>query len=68
MPREKELFRDNLEIVLDRFEQKQLIPILDVAEFLGVTARHLREDSKFPKKVIGGRYYVAATALARFLS
>ena len=68
MPREKELFRDNLEIIYDRFGQKQLIPVVDAAKFLGVTPRHLREDSKFPLKIIGGRYYVAATALARFLS
>lgn len=68
MSREKELFRDNLEVVYERFGNIQFIPIADVSEFLGIDKRALRSDPKFPVRKVGGRYFVSALALASFLS
>ncbi len=65
---EKAMYRDNLEQVAARFGDKQLIPIKDVATFLGVKADRLRESREFPAKKFEGRYYVTQVALARWLA
>jgi len=65
---EKPMYRDNLERVSSRFGDRELIPIKDVAEFLGVKADRLRESRDFPAKKFEGRYYVTQVALARWLS
>lgn len=67
MSREKELYRENLEQVRERFGDVQLIPIKEVSEFIGVDPRSLKSDRDFPLKKIGGRYFVGATALASYL-
>lgn len=67
MPREKEDYRDTLADIYARFGTAQLIPLRQVSEFVGVDERTLKKDKAFPKKKIGGRWYVTASHLARFL-
>ena len=64
---EKPNFRDNLQRISEVFD-KELIPFLDVCNFLGTTRKALDNDKKFPKMKVGGRYYVSQVALAKWLS
>lgn len=64
---EKADFRDNLKCITEKFNI-HLIPIKDAAEYLGCTVKQLNLAKDFPKKKVGGRYYVTAVALARWLS
>jgi len=68
MAREKVDFRENLRLIYERFGEIQLIPLLKVAEYCGADKRYLQKDESFPVKKIGGRYYVPAVSLARWLS
>jgi hypothetical protein len=69
MPREKEDFRDNLCRVTERFPDQELIPVKDAAAFLGgISPRRLYEVKNTPCKRVGGRWYITAVALARWLS
>lgn len=65
---EKEMYRANRERVANRFGDTELIPIVAVAEWLGIKADRLRESREFPTKKFGGRYFVTQEALARWLS
>lgn len=65
---EKELFRPQLERVLERFPQKELIPVKEAAEWLGISARRLYTAKGSPAKRVDGRYYVTTVALARWLA
>ena len=67
MPREKELYRDNLERVCERFKS-EMIPLKDAADFIGCDVRTLQSDRDFPVKKLGRKYYVSSVALARWLS
>lgn len=66
--RVKEDFYDNLKRITDKFGEVELISLKRVAEYLGIDVRRLKESRDFPLKKIGGRYYVASVALARWLS
>ncbi len=68
MAREKEDYRENLRLIFERFGEVQLLPLKKVAEYCGADVRYLRLDKEFPVKKIGGRYYVPAVSLARWLS
>jgi len=68
MPREKEDYRENLRLIFEKFGEVQLIPLKQVAEFCGADVRSLQKDKEFPQKKLGGRYYVPAVSLARWLS
>ena len=68
MPREKEMYQDNLRRVMEKWPDQELIRFREVAKWLGVDFRSLQSDRTFPLKKISGRYYVAATALASWLS
>ncbi len=57
-----------LKRVHERFGDREVIPIKEVAEWIGCSDRHLKNDKKFPIKKIGGRYYATATGTARFLA
>jgi len=64
---EKKDYRDNIERISARFNG-ELIPILDVANYLGCDKRSLMSDKTFPLKKVGGRYFVTVVALAKWLS
>jgi hypothetical protein len=68
MPLEKEDFRDNLQRVTEAFPAAELIPAKDAAGWLGISVRALYGVKSTPCKRVGGRYYVTAVALARWMS
>lgn len=68
MPREKQDFHDNLNRVVMVFPNKEMIPLKDVAEWLGMNQRLLQKLKGFPVKKIQQRYYVTAVGLAKWLS
>lgn len=68
MPREKELFRDNLERVTQVFGDAELIPIKAAAEFLGCYYRTIQNQKGFPIKKVGNRVYTTKVGLAQWLS
>ena len=47
MPREKESYRDNLERIVARFPNKELLNKKDVAEFVGCDARNVNKYFDF---------------------
>ena len=65
---EKPMYRDNLERVLSVFGDGECIPLKKAAAWLGIEDYNLKKDRNFPLKQIGGRYYVTAVGLARYLS
>lgn len=68
MPREKEMYRENLERVMEYWPTQEMVRMKDVAMWLGVDIRTLQRDKTFPAKKIGGRYFVSVTALASWMS
>lgn len=68
MPREKQDYHDNLNRVVMVFPNKEMIPLKDVAEWLGMNQRLLQKLNGFPVKKIQQRYYVPAVGLAKWLS
>lgn len=73
MPKEKEFYRDNLERVLLRWPEGELVRLKEVAEWLRIDVRTLQAQSQkktnpFPIKKLAGRYYVDKCALARWMS
>ncbi len=64
---EKKDYRDNLERLSQKFTG-ELIPYLDAVKFLGCTRKQMDNDKTFPKKKVGGRYFVTVVALAKWLS
>lgn len=49
MPREKELFRDNLERLDKAFPNKEILDLAEVANYLGVCRRTLVKHLKIKK-------------------
>lgn len=66
--RTKENYYDILEQITNHFGDVALIPIRDVAKYLGKNEQRLRQVKDFPYKKVGGRYFVTPPALARWLS
>lgn len=64
---EKRDFRDNLSRIANRF-QGEMITVRDAADYLGITVKALNNDNTFPQKKVGGRWYVSAVALAKWMS
>lgn len=64
---EKQDFRDNLVRITEKFST-ELIRVKEVATFLGVDLKSLNNDKTFPQKKVGGRWYISAVALARWMS
>lgn len=64
MSREREGFRDNLALLNERFPEKDMLSIADVAVFLGVSQRTARRNIRFNERT--GR--VTKADLARQVS
>ena len=62
MPKEKELFRDNLEILNEKFPNKFLLTSTEVVEFTGLERHAVKKKFNFD-----GRY-ITKTQFARDLS
>ncbi len=63
MPREKEDYRNNLELIIEKFPGKNTLTAKEVAEFLGRDVRTVNKIFDF-KKGIG----ISIATLARALS
>lgn len=68
MPREKELFRDNLVRLDEAFPGRELISLSEAAVYAGITYKVAWADKRFPKKSVGQRLYVPKVQLASWLS
>ena len=66
--REKETYREHLTEIRERFGEAELLPLRDVAKYLGVDVRSLMQDHTFPVKKLGALYKVSAVNLARWLA
>ena len=64
---EKRDFRDNLARISERFTG-EMIATREAAKFLGIGIKNLNNDNTFPQKKVGGRWYISAVALARWMS
>lgn len=67
MPREHEMLHENLSRIVAVFPNKELIPLKEVADWLGMNQRLLQNLKGFPVKKIQQRYYVTAVGLAKWL-
>ena len=67
MPKEKEMYRENLVRVTEKFPNREMIPQKEVAEWLGLDIRAM-SCKGFPRIKVGGRYFVSVTRLASWLS
>lgn len=68
MAREREDYRSNLEILQQKFPGQISLSIKQVCEVLKRDRRTLLKDRAFPAQLIGGKYSVSITALARYMS
>lgn len=68
MAREKELYRDNLVLLREKFGDVSMIPLRDASTFLNVCERTLKADKNFPIKRVCKKYCVPIVGLASWLS
>lgn len=68
MPHEKELYRENLSALFERFGNKEIISLTDAARYIGVKQQTLRKIKGFPCEKNGNRYIVRVRRLASWLS
>lgn len=71
MALEKTDFRSNLQRLSEHWPDREMVPLREVAVFLGCDTRMLLRDKHFPRKAIGDKrktYYVPLVGLARWLS
>lgn len=73
MPREKEGFREQLQVLMDRFPGRDVIDIKEAASVMRCCVRTLRENKTFPVIKIGnprgnGPVRVSLVQLARWMS
>jgi len=62
MPKEKELFRDNLQILNERFPDKFYLTVADVVKFTGFERHTVKRKFNFDDR------HITKTQLARDLS
>ena len=68
MPREKELFRENLARLDTAFPGQELIPVKKAAAYLGLDVRTIINKKDLPKKRAGKFWMIPKTGLASWLS
>ena len=66
MAREKELFRDNLQRLDEKFPDRELLTLQDVRIFCGISDNTARKIFPFVKR--GNRYFISKIKLASELS
>ena len=64
---EKRDYRDNLARISEHFPG-EMIAVREAAKFLGISLKGLNNDNTFPQKKVGGRWYISAVALAKWMS
>lgn len=68
MPREKEAYRDNLEILRDMFPGRITISIPEAAKAIGMKPENYRADRSWPRIAKGKQEVVSLGDLARRVS
>lgn len=68
MPKEKEMYRENLRILTELFPGRVMISQIEAAKVLGVDVEALARSKTFPRIKLGGRYHVSLVNLANLLS
>lgn len=68
MSRERPAFRDNMEMLLEANERKNMIRVSKAAEVLGVDKRNLMDAEDLKKVRIGQSWMLSVPTLARWLS
>lgn len=69
MPREPDGYREQLELLAERYPDKEVLSIQEVCKILGCGRHKLLADKTFPAKQIAGkgRYYIPIAGLARWM-
>lgn len=69
MAREPDGYREQLELLAERFPGKEVLSIQDVCKMFGCHRQTLLADKTFPRKQIGGKgkYYIPIVGLARWM-
>lgn len=68
MSREKPAFRDNMEMLLEANDRKNMIRVSKAAQILGVKKQYLLEAEGLTKVRIGQSWMMSVPTLARWLS
>lgn len=68
MARERIDYRSNLEIIRESYPDKITLSIQEAALLLRRDRRTLLKDKAFPAQLVGNKYLVPVTALARYMS
>lgn len=63
-----ELYRDHLERLLELFQQRDIISMDELCDYLHMDRRTILKDKKCPAKKIAGKYVVPLVNLARYLA
>lgn len=67
MPREKDGFREQLELLQGLFPGVAAVDIKTCETLTGCERHTLMNDKTFPAKKVGGKYIVPLVALARWM-
>lgn len=62
----KKLYHDYLAEIHEHCGDKELIPVKDIAKYLGVSVKTVKKH--YPLKHVGRLWYVSAVELARMLA
>ena len=68
MPREKEMYRENLRLLSEAFPNRATIRQIEAARYLGIDVELLAKEKTFPRLKVGGRYFVPIAKLASWMS
>lgn len=66
--REKEDFRNNLQRIDERFPNKEMLTLSDVAKFTGIDRKKIGKDWQDIFTPVGKSKYITKVALARHMS
>lgn len=66
--REKADYRANLELILAAYPGRAVLSMQEACALLRRDRRTLLKDAAFPAQLLGGKYAIPVTALARYMS
>lgn len=67
MARERESFRDQLQVLQEKFPGQEVLTMDQSCRLLGVDRDALLHDRDFPAKKVGKRYIIPLVPLARWM-
>lgn len=67
MSRERECFRDQLQVLQQKFEGQEVLTMDQSCQLLGLDRDALLHDKDFPAKKVGKRYIIPIVPLARWM-